>query len=261
MIFGFYYLLVKHKKLWVLLTSIVLISPLPAIVSSEGITYVMRSSLYIPFFYIYIAAGIWFTITIKKSTRYLLISSVFIGGIYVLLIGNFLYTYFFIQPIYASEAQTFSSRLISKYIELAGLENKKTTVVVGNPRMQFKDYVYYSNAYNKQTSEEIKNAFLNHSYRLENVSFNTCQEIKKIEKNNIYIFDAGNQCSLFKEAKNTLSIVQLSDSGAVYNIYQDSTCSKYALKPYIANLTFDDLRVEKLAEKDFCETFIVKYIN
>lgn len=259
LIFGFCYLLTKQRKLWIFLTSIVLISPLPTIVSNEGVTYVMRSSLYIPFLYIYIGVGIYSILTIKKSKAYLMISSLAIGGIYVLLIGNFLYTYFFIQPVYGSEAQAFSSRILSQYVELARLENKKTTVVLGSPRMQFKDYVYYSNIYNKQTVEEIKNAFLQNNYRFKNVSFNTCEEIKETEKNTSYIFDAANKCPLFNNVKSTLSIVQLSDSGGIYNIYQDKICSKYALRPYIADLTFDDFAVEKLTEKKFCETFIINY--
>ncbi|MBI2430698.1 MAG: hypothetical protein HYV39_01635 [Candidatus Levybacteria bacterium] len=259
LILGFCYLLARNRKLWILLTSIILISPLPTIVSNEGITYVMRSSLYIPFLYIYIGVGIWSILTIKKSKAYLMISSLLIGGIYVLLIGNFLYTYFFIQPVFASEAQAFSSRLMSRYIQLANSENKKTSVLLGNPKNQFKNYIIYSNIYSRQTSEEVKNAFLRRNYRLKNVTFITCDELETIEKNSIYIFDAGKKCTQFINVKNTLSIVQLSDSGAVYNIYQDSICSKFNLKPYVANLTFNDLAVEKLSPKNFCETFIIKY--
>ena len=91
------------------------------------------------------------------------------------------------------------------------------------------------------------------------MSFNTCEEIKEIDKNNIYIFDSTNKCPIFNNVKNTLSIVQLSDSGAVYNIYDDKICSKFALRPYIAGLTFNDLAVEKLSLKNFCETYIINY--
>lgn len=259
LIIGFCYLLAKNKKLWILLTSILLISPLPTIVSNEGVTYVMRSSLYIPFLYIFIGVGIWHTVTMFKNKTYKMLFVIMIGGIYVVLVSNFLYTYFFIQPVFASEAQNFSSRLMSRYIKLASSENKKITAVLGSPRIQFKDYLYYSNIYNRQTAEQIKNLFLQNNYKLKNVSFITCNEVKTIEKNSIYIFDASNKCQFFNKFKNTLSIVQLSDSGAVYNIYQDSICSKYNLNSYIANLTFDDFAVEKLTPKNFCETFIVKY--
>ncbi|MBI2034533.1 MAG: hypothetical protein HYT11_02250 [Candidatus Levybacteria bacterium] len=259
LIIGFCYLLAKQRKLWILLTTIVLISPLPTIVSNEGVTYVMRSSLYIPFLSIFIGAGIWYSLTVIKTKTYLVASSLLIGGIYLVLIGNFLYTYFFIQPVFASEGQAFSSRVLSRCIELARLENKETSVLLGSPRMQFKDYVYYSNIYNKQTSEEIRNAFLQHNYTFKNVSFNTCEGIKEIYKNNIYIFDATNRCPIFNNVKSTLSIVQLTDSGALYNIYHDTVCSKFTLRSYIADLTFNDLAVEKLSLKNFCEAFIIKY--
>ncbi len=256
---GFCFLFAYKRKLWLLFVSIMLIAPLPSVLSSQGVTYVMRSSLYMPFFYIFIGTGIWYAITWFKNKKYIVISSIVIGLIYAILVGNFLYTYFFIQPIYASEAQTFSSRLLSKYATLALEQNKQINIVLGSPRVQFKDFVYYANLYNSTNVKTITKAFYTHNYIYKNASFVTCNSIKSLDKNTIYIFDPGEKCLLFKNVKDTITIPQLSDSGSVFDIYQDSICSNYQLHTYISKITLQDLSVEKLNISDFCQTFLIKY--
>lgn len=259
LLIGFCYLFAKKRKLWILITSVILIAPLPSIVSSEGISYAMRSSLYIPFFYILIGTGIWFSLTAISNKVYAISTGILIVGAYLVLITNFMYTYFFIQPIYGSEAQTFSARLTSNYITRANLENKPVTVVLSSPRVIFKDFVYYSNIYTKKSSPQITHAFANHIYTLGHISFITCNQVQTLEKNTIYIFDPGEKCQKFDNIKNTLSIVQLFDSGTVYKIYQDSLCNNYQLKRYISKVTLNDLAIEKLTKENFCEKFIVNY--
>lgn len=259
LLIGFCYLFAYKRKLWILFTSLILIAPLPSIVSNEGITYVMRSSLYIPFLYTYIGIGIWFVITLVKKRSYRLVSSLFIGGLYTVLIGNFLYTYFFIQPVYGSEAQAFSARVLSRYAAISETEGKPVTVVLNRPRMQFKDFIYYSGAFDTGKTSDIVNAFAHHIYSLGHVSFKTCEEISGLEKGMTYLFDPGEACPIFRGATDTLSIVQLVDSGTVYKIYKDSVCSRYQLNPFIGKLNLKDLSAEQLDTRAFCEAFIIRY--
>lgn len=256
---GFYYLFKHKKKLWIFLTSLLLLSPLPTLISNVEISYAMRSSLYIPFLCIFIGAGIWYFLKLSKKKNYLVTVIFIVSGIYSILIANFLYTYFFIQPVYGSEASAFSQRILSRYVALANAENKSISVVLNSPRTEYKDFIYYSDSFNKQTAKQITNTFFNHDYSFKNASFKTCSDVKTIEKNRIYIFDSGQKCKIFENLKKTLSIVQLSDSGGVFNIYQDTICSKYKLKPYLSHFSLNDFTVEKLTSKQLCETFIVDY--
>jgi hypothetical protein len=105
----------------------------------------------------------------------------------------------------------------------------------------------------------LQKAFVNHDYQFENISFVTCPELSAIDENTTYVVDPGEGCALFEDREDRVAIAQLSDSGTVYSIFQDKLCSLFTLKPYISSLSRKDLFVEQLPEKDFCETYIVKY--
>lgn len=257
-IFGFYYLFRQKRKLWMLLTSVMLLAPLPTIVSNVETSYAMRSSLYFAFFYILIGVGIWYALSLVKK-KYFFFGVTAIAGLYFVLIANFLYTYFFIQPVYGSEGISFSSRIVARYASLANERKQQITVVSTATKGMYKDFIYYSDLYNKQTAPHFRDAFLNRDYSFENVSFKTCNDIEELEKNISYIFNPGEKCSIFKNVNPLVHVAQISDSGGVYAIYQDAVCSKYNLPKYIHKLTMDDLLVEKLSEKKFCETYIVDY--
>ncbi|MCR4263950.1 MAG: hypothetical protein NUV98_04510 [Candidatus Roizmanbacteria bacterium] len=259
LLLGCYYLFVHNRKLWFFLTGIILLGPLPSVVSNVGISYAMRASLYIPFFYIFIGLGIWYALESVKKKKYKNLVLGGIAGIYTVLIANFLYTYFFLQPVYASEGTAFSARILSHYAALANKDNKPVTIVLNSPRVLFKDFVYYADIYNRETAPHIREAFVNAEYSYQNITFTTCDGIDAIDESTIYIFDPGEKCPLFENALPTISIAQLFDSGTVYAVYQDTLCNQHDLKPYISNLSMNDFSVEKLSPKDFCETFIVDF--
>lgn len=258
-VIGFCYIFEYKKKLWLFLTSVLLIAPLPSVVSNVGISYAMRSSLYIPFIILFIGIGIWYTLLLLSKKGYFVFGIITITAIYTVLISNFLFLYFFILPVHMSEGATFSSRLITRYATSAIKQNIPVTIINTPPKGLYKDFIFFSNTYNKNTAEYFRNAFLTHKYMYKDITFSDCKEIKHLDKNRTYIINAGNNCEAFKELKKSLSIVQLSDSGAVYNIYQDNLCSQFALKRYVSHLTLNDFNVENLSEKKFCEKFIVDY--
>ncbi|QQG40467.1 MAG: hypothetical protein HYV37_02750 [Candidatus Levyibacteriota bacterium] len=260
-VIGFCYLFAHKRKLWLFLTSLLVISPLPSVVSTVGISYAMRSSLYIPFLILFIGIGIWHTITFTKNQKYLIVSTIIIIIIYAILVANFLYIYFFIQPVYMSEGANFSSRLIARYAAIAIEKNIPLTIISNSPKTPYKDFIFYSNNYNRQTAEYFRNAFLTHNYTYKNISFTDCKHTKQLENGRTYILNAGDDCDALKIPKKSLSIVQLSDSGSVYNIYQDAVCSQFALKRYASDFTLHDFNVESLSQKKFCETFIIDYSN
>lgn len=259
LLIGFCYMFTYKKWLWGFLVSVIALAPLPSVASTVDVSYAMRSSLYYPFFYLFIGIGIWYSIIFFKKKPF----KIFIGSIiaiaYLMLIGNFLYNYFFMQPIYGAEGAAFSARVVAHFVQFANKNNKKTIVVTESPKILYKDFIYFSDNYNQKTTGLIKTAFLTKKYVFQNISFKTCSDTKILEQNTIYIFDPGEKCSVFKNITKVDTIAQLSDSGSIYSIYQDSVCSHYKLKPYIANLKKGDFDLNNLSEEQFCETFIIKY--
>jgi hypothetical protein len=56
-------------------------------------------------------------------------------------------------------------------------------------------------------------------------------------------------------------IPSLSDGGTLYMIFNDKTCSQYALSSYPTGFSASDFLVESLSEKQFCERFVIRYSN
>src|SRR3989344_341228 len=141
-ILGFYYLFTQRRKLWLFLTGLLLIAPLPTVVSSVETSYAMRSSLYIPFIYIFIGAGIWYAITFFKNKTFNKGTTAIIAATYTIFVANFLYSYFFIQPVYGAEGSAFSARLLSRYADISNQENKKITIAGIDQKVLHKDFIY-----------------------------------------------------------------------------------------------------------------------
>lgn len=259
LLLGFCYLFTKKRELWLFLVLVIAIAPLPSVISNVDWSYATRSSLYYPFFYILIGSGIWYMISLIKTKKLFFSFVTLTLVVYGILISNFLYIYFFIQPVYSSEGAAFSARLVADYAALAHKENKFLIVVARSPKMLFKNFMFYSNSYNAKTTEHFKEAFLSRNYSFEKIAFKTCEEILELDEMTTYIFDPGEKCPLFKNVQMTMNIPQLSDSGTVYAIYQDSICGKYNLKRYVSNLRVEDFLVENLSTQDFCETFIIDF--
>lgn len=149
----------KDKKLWVFLLGIAAISPLPSIISLYGASYSLRSSLLFPIIALLISLGIWHIITLRKNRLYLYAVSSFLTVIYIIFALNFFYNYFFRYPVYGAETLNLSGRIVSRYIELAKEKGNKVIIVEHTDNLAlislFKQYLFYSNSYNRTTVKEI----------------------------------------------------------------------------------------------------------
>lgn len=253
---GFCTLFAKQRKIFLLFVSIILISPLPSIMSNVGISYSIRASIMFPIFIIFIGYGIWQVISFKNSRAYKIISSGIILLVYFVLLLNYINILFFRNPIYNSEAFGFSGREVVKYIQLAKKTDQKVLFIdkssVFVPYF-FKQYIFYANRYDKKTAPYIAQAIKNNSYSIDNFQITECP--KAIDKDTIIIAVPDSPCKILSSL-NPLSISRLADGGSIYSIYNDTICSKYNLNKYPSNITLKDFKIEELSEKTFCEKFI-----
>jgi len=245
----------RYKKSASFLTGLALLSPLPSVVSVVDMSYAQRSSFEIVPLVIIAGIGLswmWEKTGTKIGTA---VRVVFVFG-YVFLISRFLYTYFAIQPVYASEAMAFSQRVTARYISESSRIPVKTYFVSESPKNMFKAYVLYNNLLTRQSAERIARAVQRHEFTLQNTSFVTCQDVGTIDPDATYVYDPGERCAVFTGADAPHTIPQLADGGTVYRILNDRVCSPYELRRYPEHFTQAGFAVERLPVSDYCRTHI-----
>ncbi|MEX2007200.1 MAG: hypothetical protein WD992_00305 [Candidatus Levyibacteriota bacterium] len=256
LVMGLCILFWKNRKLWLFLVGLVLISPIPSVISNVGLSYAIRSQLLALIFPLFIGFGIYQTVFLVKNGLY---KKLLMGAIilfYAAHFVNFSNIYFFRNPIYNSESFNLSARVLSKYLALQN-DNGSVFVVTGDPRTPLKHYLFYTNSYNNDDYREVEQIFRSGKYSFENIHFITCPETGQIPENSVTIFESGIKCKKDIEYNGKLlTIAQLSDSGSIYFIANDKTCGNYPLRPYPFGIRFSDLKVEKLSGENFCQTFI-----
>jgi len=247
LLIGLAVLFSNNKKVLSVLSALVIIVPIPSILSTVGTSYAIRSMLLAPLFVIFIAVGISYVI---KSFRF---SYIVICIVYLILIFNFVNTYFLRNPIYNSESFNFSARVLAKYLSF---QSQSVYVINGNPTTPYKQYLFYNNGLNKNTANKIATDYKDNSFLIKNIHFITCTQFNEIPKESVVIYD---KCKKVAFSNNDIYISQLSDGGSIYTISNDNICSRYSLNRYPYGITFSDLNVEKLSAQEFCTKFINKH--
>ena len=247
MLVGFFVLFSKYKKAFFILLSLVLISPIPSVLSNVGNSYAVRSMLLAPLLIIFIGVGVSYASNKHFLAKYI------IFGLYLVLILNFFNIYFLRNPIYNSESFTFSGRELAKYLSF---QSGDAYVINATPRIPYEQYLFYNNILNAKTMNLVASDYKNKSFSINKLHFITCTQAKGIPVGTVVVYD---KCNNIPTSNKNLVIAQLADAGKILTINNDVECSKYNLSAYPKGITFSDLNVEKLSKKSFCETFITKY--
>lgn len=265
---GFYYLFRTNKKIWLFLSSLTAIAPLPSALGIDYRSYVLRSALLYPLLTIFATAGIaCLVVTSRRHKR--LIGSMIIT-IYLFSLANYLYLYFFRYPVYGSEGFFFSDRVLSKYISLySKTPEKKVVVVTPDAGGVFKQYLFHLRLYSRERIRELANNLRKEQFKLGNVNFTDVCPKKEViqDKDIVLIYRHGSKCEEEIEGwieKDTslepplrLSISNLADAGEIYRIYGDEFCFSYDLRFYPQVTSKDDFQVENQDVRYFCEKWIM----
>ena len=256
LVLGYCALFQKDKKNWLTLTALALIAPLPAALYAKDAVYVTRGVMIFPTFILLIGYGLSYFIDLFKKRKQKIIIAV-ITTMYVILFLNFINIYLFRFPIYNSEGPDLSSRVMSRYVTLVSA-NQKVTVYTNEPDALYKDYLFYSNTYNKSTTPLVAKNFRDRNFSLGNVSFKTgCPDGKTILAKLPIVIAVSSSCNS-GTISNTdfIQIPQLNDSAPVYKIYFDSLCNKYPFGRFTTIFSIFDFNIEKISEEKFCKNFI-----
>lgn len=252
---GFFFLYKRNKQFWFTITGLVLLSPIPAVLNNIDVSYASRAAFLFPLFCIYSGVGLSYVLSIvREKKRHLGLLGVF-ALFYFFSILSFLYTYLHVQPVYASEASLFSTRVVVSYITRLPKE-QNVVVITQNPRSFYKQYLFYSGQYNKkQDVLDNQIRFATDLYEMKNVKIIPCNRLKNIAKDTVYFLRTQEKCSHFS-GDETISISQLKDGGEVWKIYQDALCSSFPLLRYPQNLSLKILEVDKLSTEELCKNHL-----
>lgn len=260
-----------NKRAWLFLISLIAIAPLPSALSSDYESYVLRSALLYPILIIFAASGISYVIDALR--RHLRFIGLGLSVIYGLFLMNYLYLYFFRYPVYGSEGFFFSGRVLSKYLSLYSRIPKKE-IVVFSPDASglFKQHLFYSKLYNKESAKEIASNIRKGRFEFKNVIFTeACSKEDVLQnENTVLIYKCGSECEkeiekFIKDQHSsekepvmlTLSISNPADGGEIYRIYGDGICSRYQLNSYPRPASGYDFQVESQDAESFCKKWIM----
>lgn len=252
----------KNKKVFIALTLLIIIAPIPSALSSKDVSYVMRSSLLFPILSIFIACGIKFIIDSFKNKK--LITSVFVL-VYLLFLTNYFYIYFYRYPVYGAEGFFFSERVLSEYIK----KNKGPVfVLTNNPDTIYTQYLFYSDSYNsKENARKIAANIQNKEYSFNNAVFiDNCEQAEQVYKQNkTLIVSASLSCTKegkdFVDSQNIdqkehLDISNPADAGSIFYILNDTLCTNLSKSQYPQIKTSKDFQLQNMNLASFCHSWI-----
>ena len=219
-LFGLIFMYAKYRPTFFLLTSLLIISPIPEIIRKDQIpAYVFHSSLQYPILIIFAGAGLSYLLSFLKNNyfKYLIISA------YFLLFINYLFIYFFQYPIYASESFNNSNRLLSDFL-ITQITTSKSNIIIycREPDAQFKNYIFYSNSLNKTSFNQISQAYFNgpdHNYKINQLTFLKPDDKVSLSKNDIIIVENGVNAPQEINQNQHQVIYRLDNHQPAFNIY------------------------------------------
>lgn len=242
----------RDRKVLVLFTTFTMIGLLPQILhgGKEFGNFTPHIILIISAFLFIIGYGILFSIEEVKPKWRKVVGAI-IGVVYLVSLINFLNVYLTQAPKQAG-IFNFPERIAARYIKESS-KYSHVTVLASDPAISYRNYIFYSESYNKSTYKEINTrltARTRDDYTLPKVSFISCTGVTPpvtdtiVQEGRCYLKGSGN-----------LRIPDLADTVSAYTIYNDRLCKNAKLNLF-QTLTVSNLNVESGSTDNFCQHLI-----
>lgn len=253
LILGLLFLFIRKRAVFFLITVLGLIGVIPQVFhTAETDNFSIHAAMTYPFLIILIGVGIFAIVNYFKNKNLKLASFIVIIVLYAVSTINFFNIYTFWYPLQGYF--DFQVRIASSYSVRAS-QNQKVTIFSTSSFDYFKKFLFYSNWYNKQTSDQVAKNLNSGQNNLRNVYFESCNLPNLKNKNEVSLIDS--KCGEPIFGSSHLVIPQLKDGGQRFVIYNDLVCKGASLRTYPSNFKMSDFDIEKLSDKQFCEKFIV----
>ncbi len=242
----------KDRRVLLLLTAFIAIGLLPQILHGrkEFGNFTPHIIVVITTFIFMIGYGIVFVIQEVKP-KYRLYASVGIGVLYFFSTISFLSVYLTEAPKQAG-IFNFPERVAARYIKESS-QFSHVTVLSSDPAISYRNYIFYSNSYTKDTAKEINTNLTKRSrddYTLPTIRFVSCTGV--IPNPTDTVVQEG-RCYL--KGSGSLRIPDLAGMTSAYTIYNDRLCKNTTLNLY-QTLSVTKLNVEAMGTNNFCRTLI-----
>lgn len=253
LIIGLSVLYSKQKKYFILFTALIITGIFPQLIHrTTRDNFTPHITLFIPTAIILIGLGIQKSIeSVPKKYRNIFPLSIY--AVYIFSFLNFIMVYFFQYPLQAQSDSRM--KIATEYINrLNTLKN--IHFVVSDNRDAYIKYLFYQDAIQKNTIVQVKNAIKNKKYKINNISFEPCNNTIRIDQSDeIYFIDP--TCGDYPSIKPHIVMPRLIDNGTLFKIYNEELCKQYSLQRYIIVKQITDLITTENNNK-FCETnFII----
>lgn len=246
---GSLYLFSKNKLKFILLILLVLVGTFPQVFHKNQGDFSIHLTLMFPFIIFLIGLGISNVIQ-NVSRKYKSITLLFVIFLYAVSLGEFSINYFYQYPLRGSG--DFPMRVLSHYLSVTP---SHTTIYSTTNRDVFKKFIFFTNSMTRESMPDITRMYTDQTQNeFQNIRFLSCDKsVTSIPNNNPVIYDVN--CGMNINAPH-IQISRLIDAGAIYNIYNDTLCSKYTLNPYPVGVKISDFSLEKLSTERFCKTYM-----
>lgn len=242
LILGLLILFRTNRVLCFFIICLILISPIPGAIRADKMSaFAFHSALQYPLFFILLGIGLS-----RLPKKFYL--PIFI--IYLISLLNFYYIYFFRYPIYQPEGFNLSSRLIAKYLAYESPFRRRIFVLTPEPEVLFRNYLFYSNNFIPQTTENI--------FDIQNITFTSNPQNINLSPEDTLI--AHHSINLPPAINDTpkITLPRLSDNFALYKVHQPHTCSQEHLASHTPVYTLKDFDLDRLSVSLFCQKFFIK---
>jgi hypothetical protein len=251
---GFVSVFIKQKRAGLLLLGFLLIAPLPSAVNGIENSYINRSSFLLVVFVILSAYGIYQTFLFLSKNLTKFAGIVLLTGGMGMIIGNFLFFYFFRYPLVVGDFFSLGERVTAEFIRRDWSQQKKFVVVQSEPGEMYLETVFFFN------DKHITDAFLSNiekfnkgSYELPNIIYKgECPN--SYDSSTIYIVHDAKRCEL--PDFNAYTIKNPRDAGVMYKVYNSNLCMNFQLKQWQRYHFISDYDIASMDTKTFCERWI-----
>jgi len=252
--------LYHHRpKTAVAMVALTLLAPLPGVISAGNETFGHRGSLMFPLLAMFVAYG-WYIVATSKHRRiYLLI----LVPVYILMVVNYFYLYFYRYPAYAGQDNDLGDRVLARYLMEAKKNYEHVWVVTNSSRSLevYEQYIYYGNLLDRASAAWFASSIQRGNYSQGNVLFvSVCPEAEQVAEQDLVVTDEQTACPVYPPlAKmNNINLSGTAMAAPVYRIKNDRVCRQFDLNDFIHPTTWQQFRIEQLSVKDLCQTWFTK---
>jgi 4-amino-4-deoxy-L-arabinose transferase-like glycosyltransferase len=252
---GGYFLIKKYKKQAFLIAPLLILAPLPSVISTLDKQYVFRSLFFLPVAILIVGLGareVWQITGKRKYLQVGLLATLLLEVVF------FTHLYFFEMPVAYQSQTAFSSRILANYIYRESKYFSKILVISKEPKAHFKQYLFYNDLINSNSIFEIQKSYDKSEIIFKNVTFATCKEAPHLIQGSEIVAHYLTLCPEIEPNQHNVVIPRIGENGAEFFVYNSQLCAGVEMSPYTHPFIFDDFNVEKMSDKTFCQKFLLK---